>query len=94
MESTPIRPGNSDSAALTQPDFGMLRACVGARQQALRTVRVLAESNKRPTRENSDPMTANLAILSGHGSAAPTSGRFSYHYADGAPCHLQGEDHV
>ncbi len=94
MEFTPIRPGNDDSAALTQPDFGVLRACVGARQQALRTVRVLAESKRKPAEENIDPMAANLAILSGHASAAPAAGSFSYHYADGTPCHLQGEDDV
>jgi hypothetical protein len=91
MEFTPIPSGNDDSAALAQPDFGMLRAWITTRQQSLRTVRALAESRMKPAQEASDPMAANLAILSGNTPAAPAEGRFSHRYAHGAPCTKQGE---
>lgn len=91
MEFTPIHVGDDDSATPTQPDFGMLRAWVTARQQALRTVRALAESQGKPAQVSRDPMAANLAILSGHAPAAPAEGHFSHRYAHGAPCTKQGE---
>lgn len=91
MEYTQILPGIDDSASLSQPDFGMLRAWIAARQQALPTVRALAESAAPAAVQQQDPMAANLAILSGHAIGGVAAGRFSHRYACGATCAGQGE---
>lgn len=91
MEFSPIPLGARDSAAVTQPDFGMLRAWIGARQQALPTVRVLAESTGSEAAATADPLTANLALLAGHSPSDPPTGRFANSFACGATCANQGE---
>lgn len=92
MEYTQILPGNDDSAALARPDFGMLRAWIAARQQALPTVRALAGAAAPSSANVEDPVAANLAILSGQTADSVPAGRFSHSYGCGATCPSQGEN--